>query len=69
MKKTSLLLTVALPLVSACAAVVGSTGQDTSFERVGTLNCEGTDVASQALVQGTTQNPVRCGPQSQTIPR
>ncbi len=69
MKKSALLFALALPLVSGCDAVVGTTGQDTSFEREGTLTCEGTNVASQALVRGTEQNPVRCGPQAQAIPR
>ncbi len=57
----------AVAMASGCDAVIGSTGQDTGFERVGTLDCAGTDVTSQDFVRGTANDPARCGPQSQPI--
>lgn len=69
MKKFALLSIVMTPLLAGCGAMIGTTGQNTSFEREGTLNCAGTDVETQDLVVGTVSNPVRCGPQSQPIPR
>lgn len=69
MNKKFFLCAAMLPLLAGCGALVGSTGQDTSFERQGTLNCEGTDIQTQSLVQGTANDPVRCGPQAQAIPR
>ncbi|MEL6573068.1 MAG: hypothetical protein AAFQ64_15495 [Pseudomonadota bacterium] len=56
-----------IALASGCDAVVGSTGQDTSFGREGTLDCQGANVTSQDFVQGTSTDPVRCGPQSQPV--
>ena len=67
MKWSGVAAAALITLSSGCAAVIGSTGQDTSFERVGTLNCDGTDVTSQSYVQGTAADPVRCGPQSQPV--
>ena len=67
MKWSMLFLVSTMALTTGCDAVVGSTGQDTSFEREGTLNCEGANVASQDFVQGTSTDPVRCGPQSQPV--
>lgn len=69
MNKKFIVCAAILPLLSGCGALIGSTGQDTSFERQGTLDCVGTDVQTQELVQGTIADPVRCGPQSQSIPR
>lgn len=69
MKKILLFCTVVSPLLSGCSALIGSTGQDTSFEQQGTLDCVVTDVQTQELVVGTQTNPVRCGPQSQPITR
>lgn len=52
-------------ILSACSGGIGSTGNDTSFERVGTAVC--TTGSIQAV--GTASDPVRCGPQSQPITR
>lgn len=69
MKKILLICALSSPLLAGCSALIGSTGQDTSFEQQGTLDCANTDVQTQELVVGTQTNPVRCGPQSQAIPR
>jgi hypothetical protein len=66
MTKTLPFVFAVLSLTAGCSAI-GSTGQDTSFERVGSLNCGDGSVQEQALVVGTDADPVRCGPQTQPI--
>ncbi|MEJ6399001.1 hypothetical protein [Yoonia sp. 208BN28-4] len=60
-------LLVLIPVIaslSACAGI-GSTGNDTSFERTGVQSC----TTASVTAVGTATDPVRCGPQAQPIVR
>jgi len=54
--------------LAACDPGLGASRVGDTITRTGTLDCNGTDVVSQTLVQGTQSDPVRCGPQSQPLP-
>ncbi|MBB5722396.1 hypothetical protein FHS72_002022 [Loktanella ponticola] len=67
MFKSVLVSASLLTLAAGCEYALGTTGQDTSFERVGTLNCTTGTPSEQAFAVGTARDPVRCGPQSQPV--
>lgn len=56
-------------VLSGCSYAVPSNGNDTSFERVGTQNCPTAESVDQTRLVGTARDPLRCGPQTQAIPR
>jgi hypothetical protein len=60
--KTYFILPIAA-LLSACSGVGYSNGNDTSFERQGVASCN----ASSIVAVGTSTDPVRCGPQVQSL--
>lgn len=64
-----LILLPVMALVAGCGDIgFGSTGQDTSFERVGAAACPEIGTTTQVQVVGDASNPVRCGPQAQPLP-
>jgi hypothetical protein len=60
--KTFALLPIAA-LLAACSGAGFSNGNDTSFERQGVATC----TTSTLTAVGTAADPVRCGPQAQSL--
>lgn len=67
MRYTVIMTAAALTLTTACTDDVFGVATETRLDRTGTLNCDGTELSSQDLVQGTAIDPARCGPQSQPV--
>lgn len=57
---------VAILSLSACT-VIPTNGNDTTFTRQGSLQCEGVESVDPNLLKGTAQFPVRCGPQTVAV--
>lgn len=57
-----------LGALAACDPGLGASRVGDTITRTGTTDCANTGITSENLVQGTAQDPVRCGPQSQPLP-
>ena len=67
MKQLSIM--IMFSTLAACDAGLGASRLGDTIIESGSLTCEGVTSRPDAPVVGTEQDPLRCGPQTQAIPR
>ena len=67
MKQLSILMMISA--LAACDPGFGASRVGDTIIESGSLTCEGVTSRPDAPVIGTDEDPLRCGPQTQAIPR